>query len=471
VEDVAAGQAEALLELLGTQHQPVDDPVGQTRAHLRKASDRRVGRRVGVHVHRERLAEQRRDVVALRYRQRRIGRGLAGRFDPRRGGGAAGARVIRRPLQVVEREADVDRPVPRLLARPRGEVGKVLQQQHDLDHRPLLPPAGGRIDAGQPRGADRIRVREDDARMHLLPICECDESGLDPGDFRAEVDPRACRLRGRAQRAADGPHAAAREAPRAGTAGRLSQLVVEGDECGSGVVGAGQRPDRALQRERHPHLLGGDAGQLVGHRAVQDPLADRLEPARTVVGLQHQRPRPLGGRLPVARPLRVALGVRTRPVRLQLRTRARGVRPRDDLAPVRQRGEKVRLVRPDVQAVPEQLEVADDLPPQQRHRVGGRRGPHAWPQLLGHARPTGDLPPLVDVDGQAGAGQVRGSHEAVVPGPDDYRIHVAVVLRAGQAREPTTENSSTILALNGRSSGLRLVIKPFSTWTACPFFS
>jgi hypothetical protein len=35
-----------------------------------------------------------------------------------------------------------------------------------------------------------------------------------------------------------------------------------------------------------------------------------------------------------------------------------------------------------------------------------------------------------------------------VPGPDDYRINVAVVLRAGQAREPTTENSSTISASN-----------------------
>ena len=64
VEDVAAGDAEALLELARAEHQAVDDPVGQVRAGLGEAGDGGVGRGLScVHVRREALAEQRDDVL------------------------------------------------------------------------------------------------------------------------------------------------------------------------------------------------------------------------------------------------------------------------------------------------------------------------------------------------------------------------------------------------------------------------
>ena len=95
VEDVAAGDAEARLELARAERQPLDDPVGQLRADLGEAGDRGVGGGLGVDVRREALAEQRQHVAARR-RERVVGGRLAGGLDPRARGGPAGAGVVGR---------------------------------------------------------------------------------------------------------------------------------------------------------------------------------------------------------------------------------------------------------------------------------------------------------------------------------------------------------------------------------------
>src|SRR4051794_27921392 len=92
VEDVPAGDPEAGLELARAESQAVDDVVGEARADLREAGDGRVGRRLGVDVGREALAEQGQDVAALGG-QGGVRRRLAGRLDPRPGGGPPGAGV------------------------------------------------------------------------------------------------------------------------------------------------------------------------------------------------------------------------------------------------------------------------------------------------------------------------------------------------------------------------------------------
>ena len=65
-----------------------------------------------------------------------------------------------------------------------------------------------------------------------------------------------------------------------------------------------------------------------------------------------------------------------------------------------------------------ELEVADDLGPQQRHDVREDREAEAREDLLGHGRATEDVTLLEDERPQAGLGQVRGADEAVVTATD-----------------------------------------------------
>src|SRR5207244_1873183 len=77
MEDVAAGEPEAVLELARAERQAVDYAVRQLRADRGEAGDRRIGGRVGVGVRREALTEHRQN-VSSGGRQRGIGRRLAG---------------------------------------------------------------------------------------------------------------------------------------------------------------------------------------------------------------------------------------------------------------------------------------------------------------------------------------------------------------------------------------------------------
>ena len=75
-----------------------------------------------------------------------------------------------------------------------------------------------------------------------------------------------------------------------------------------------------------------------------------------------------------------------------------------------------------MQAVPREVEVADDLRPQQAHDVREHREREAGEDLLAHRRPADPLAALEDDDALAGTREVRGRDEAVVAAADDDRV-------------------------------------------------
>jgi hypothetical protein len=75
--------------------------------------------------------------------------------------------------------------------------------------------------------------------------------------------------------------------------------------------------------------------------------------------------------------------------------------------------------RQDLQTVPGQLQLADDLRPKQRDHVGVHREPEPGEDLLRHGGPAQNVPALQNQDPLARFGQVRGGREAVVSAADD----------------------------------------------------
>ena len=78
--------------------------------------------------------------------------------------------------------------------------------------------------------------------------------------------------------------------------------------------------------------------------------------------------------------------------------------------------------RQDVQAVLGQVQVPDDLRPQQADDVAGDREAEARDDLLGDGGAAQDVPALQDQRLEPGPRQVRGGDEAVVPSADDHRV-------------------------------------------------
>ncbi len=85
------------------------------------------------------------------------------------------------------------------------------------------------------------------------------------------------------------------------------------------------------------------------------------------------------------------------------------------------------------EAVLRQLEVVDDVRPEEAEGVRERREPEARSELLGDRRPADDVAPLEDERPQAGLGEVGPVDEAVVAAADDDRV-VAPVARRGRLR-------------------------------------
>ena len=343
MEDVAAGDAEARLELARAEREAVDDAVREARADLGEAGDRRVGRGLGVDVGREALAEHARARGGPAGRA--SGRPRSGR-RPRSTAGPPGARRARRrrrprrsssvkPMSIV--------PAHGSRAGPGREVGQPVEQEHDLDRRAVLAPALRR-GHGRPAAAVRSGSALDTTRAaaELLPALEHDAGGAAVLDERRARPARrvriarARRLGGGAQRAGDRAHPAAREAPRARRAGRLAEVVVEADEGRARVLGRGQRADQALDRERDADLL------ATGCRAR----SSAIEPSR-ISGptASSQRSRSAGSSIS-GRARAAARSQRSRPARRSRRRRrgdqsarragacgALAARPRDDLRP------------------------------------------------------------------------------------------------------------------------------------------
>jgi hypothetical protein len=75
--------------------------------------------------------------------------------------------------------------------------------------------------------------------------------------------------------------------------------------------------------------------------------------------------------------------------------------------------------RQDLEPVAAEVEVADDLRPEQGDDVGRDAEPEAGDDLLGDGGPAEHLAALEDNDAHAGPREVRGGDQAVVAAPDD----------------------------------------------------
>ena len=100
------------------------------------------------------------------------------------------------------------------------------------------------------------------------------------------------------------------------------------------------------------------------------------------------------------------------------------------LPPMPERRERA-VERQDVEAVRGQVELADDLGPQQRHDVREDREPEAREDLLGHRRAAEHVAPLEDDGLQPRAREIGGADQAVVAAADHDRV-----VALAKAREP-----------------------------------
>ena len=330
VEDVAAGDAEALLELPRPERQAVrrcgPGTPGTPRRSGRWRCPPRPRRSASAGKHWQNIDTTWRPGG----RQRVVGGGLAGGLDPGpRRGPARRGRPRRRDGQVVHREADVDRPAPGLLARHRREVGQPVEQHHHLHHRPGLAPALAerpRPPAPAVRTGSALesttRARSSSPPSSTTPAARPSSTST-RSTGRLQPHPRARLLGGRAQRLGHRrpsrrARSPTRPAPRPpgrgrgrsrrrrcpGPRGRPACRSAPGSRTARAPPRRGCRPAR---RPPSPSRM---------------PGPDRLQPALAVGRLAQQRPGALGRLLPALGERRVAVGVGARPVALDPVARA-----------------------------------------------------------------------------------------------------------------------------------------------------
>src|SRR4029079_8231361 len=87
--------------------------------------------------------------------------------------------------------------------------------------------------------------------------------------------------------------------------------------------------------------------------------------------------------------------------------------------------------RQDLEAVPRQLELADDLRPQQAHHVRRNREAEPWDDLLGHGGPAATVRRL-EAEGARAAACERGGRDKPIVATAD---HDGVVLATGHRGE------------------------------------
>src|SRR4029077_2254103 len=113
----------------------------------------------------------------------------------------------------------------------------------------------------------------------------------------------------------------------------------------------------------------------------------------------------------------------------QLSPRLVGVGPASEVVAVVERSDRA-LERQDLQPVPRELEIANDLGSEQAYHVRENREFESWKYFFGDGRPTDERTSLQHEGLSPGAREVRRGDEAVVPAADDDRI----VLLAAHAR-------------------------------------
>ena len=132
------------------------------------------------------------------------------------------------------------------------------------------------------------------------------------------------------------------------------------------------------------------------------------------------------GPAPEGEPLREALGVAPGNPG-DLLPGALEVLPDQHAAAVGKGGEAGRVRRVHVEAVGAELEVVDYPVLQQVADVGAGGEPVSREKLLGDAGPAEQVAPFEKQDVEAGAGEVAGGDQAVVPAPEDYGVAVVDV--------------------------------------------
>ena len=116
----------------------------------------------------------------------------------------------------------------------------------------------------------------------------------------------------------------------------------------------------------------------------------------------------------------VGLGVELRVPR-DLAPRLRVIVHAPQVVAVRHRRERA-VERQDLEAVPRQVELADDLRPQQRHDVRADGELEAGEDLFGDRGAADHVPALEHEHLASRAREIRGSGEAVVPAADDDHV-------------------------------------------------
>ena len=77
-----------------------------------------------------------------------------------------------------------------------------------------------------------------------------------------------------------------------------------------------------------------------------------------------------------------------------------------------------------------ELEIADDLGPEQALHICRRGDLEAWPELLGDTSAPDQLPALEDEHPTARPCEVRGRHQPIVPGTHDENVRALRLARS-----------------------------------------
>ena len=265
-------------------------------------------------------------------------------------------------------------------------------------------------------------------------------------DLRSESPRR------RRHRLRDGAHAAEDVAVEAlDLVLAAGQQMEEQAQGGSGRIGSAVLAVDVVREEERLDLLGlvvavEEIAEAAGQERDHAPGLGRRDAAEAAADAQRlEKPRPAprsdvrrrleeeglevaGEALELVVHPHERLRVRGREL-FELRDGALALRPPRNGGAVRKRDQQRRIAGHHAQAVPGEIQVADDLGPEHARDVGRRGRAAAGSDLLGHAGAADDRAPLEHERREARPREIGGRRQAVVPAAHDDRV----VGRAGQS--------------------------------------
>src|SRR6202050_3152337 len=266
LKDMAASEADFLLDVGRTKNLCVDDGRGEIEAEAAERAQRKTADLVAARFPRA-LREAIRNVLREDAHGVQAGGGDGGvvntlevQLAPKPGGqfAAARSRESFAPLGFGERRVDLAVVVRLIGAGTRGEFGQFAEQNVELDGAAF---DGNALDAGAPSrvggGSEqaqcdaRIGIGNHDRRSDALTMFEENTlAGKNLGDGDTGGDDGSGFASGVAEIKGDHAHAALHVAPHAGQAAETAGSVVEADGGGTWVEGAGVRADDTLAEIR-----------------------------------------------------------------------------------------------------------------------------------------------------------------------------------------------------------------------------